>query len=373
MNTRYGQRLKALRERLSLTQEQAARMLNLPHRQTLTSIEAGCRPLSAEELLRATEVFQVPLEYFTDRFGVHGEAQFSWRRYNDVSQADIAAFEMRVGRLFGAYRIMSGSVGIEYRRRTQPLEMDRNTPPEEALRVGEHFSVSLACGDQVATWLVDAVEDTFGIPVINLDAPKNLSGAVCHLEDMDGIVVNRSEPIGRRNFDVAHELFHALTWLKMPPEHIEAASDEPKVGRPNIIENLADNFASGLLMPTKKLEKIHGWNNLPSEHDALVVWLNSAATHMGVSSMALVRRMATMGKLDEPTRKQMNRSPGIRHNGAAEAPPPPLSFGRKFVQILVSAMDDGRISARAASKLVGMDIDSFGDLCENYGFERSTV
>ena len=52
MNTRYGQRLKALRERLSLTQEQAARMLNLPHRQTLTSIEAGCRPLSAEELVR---------------------------------------------------------------------------------------------------------------------------------------------------------------------------------------------------------------------------------------------------------------------------------------------------------------------------------
>ena len=30
---------------------------------------------------------------------------------------------------------------------------------------------------------------------------------------------------GWRNFDLAHELFHILTWDAMPPEHVEDASD----------------------------------------------------------------------------------------------------------------------------------------------------
>ena len=36
------------------------------------------------------------------------------------------------------------------------------------------------------------------------------------------ILVNRHEPRGRRSFDLAHELFHVLTWDAMPPERIES-------------------------------------------------------------------------------------------------------------------------------------------------------
>ena len=46
--------------------------------------------------------------------------------------------------------------------------------------------------------------------------------AACRLPELDVVLINRREVEGRRHFDLAHELFHILTWDAMPPEHSEA-------------------------------------------------------------------------------------------------------------------------------------------------------
>ena len=76
---RIGLRLKAARERARLTQQQFAAQLGLEHRQTLASIEAGERRLSAEELLKAVRILGTDLDYFTDSFRLVGEGRFSFR------------------------------------------------------------------------------------------------------------------------------------------------------------------------------------------------------------------------------------------------------------------------------------------------------
>ncbi len=108
-DTRIGARLKAARRRVGLTQEQLADALGVRHRQTVASIEAGRRSLSAQELLRAMSALDVDLDYFTDSFRLVGEGRFSFRTSRPVADAVLDEFEERVGRWIAMYRELPGS------------------------------------------------------------------------------------------------------------------------------------------------------------------------------------------------------------------------------------------------------------------------
>ena len=88
-------------------------------------------------------------------------------------------------------------------------------------------------------------------PELNIDAFAGVSGAACRLPALDTVLINRREPAGRRHFDLAHELFHILTWDTMPPEHVEDAAEQSR----NRVEQLANSFASALLMPAAVLDR----------------------------------------------------------------------------------------------------------------------
>ncbi len=73
------------------------------------------------------------------------------------------------------------------------------------------------------------MERKLGIFVLMVDAIDGISGAACRLPELDVVLINRHEVAGRRNFDLAHELFHILTWDTMPPEHAEEATEYGKI------------------------------------------------------------------------------------------------------------------------------------------------
>jgi hypothetical protein len=79
------------------------------------------------------------------------------------------------------------------------------------------------------------MERELGVPVLMVDTLEGVSGAACRLPALDTVLINRLEAPGRRQFDIAHELFHILTWDTMPPEHVEDASEQSK----NRVEQLA--------------------------------------------------------------------------------------------------------------------------------------
>src|SRR2546429_7733579 len=81
--------------------------------------------------------------------------------------------------------------------------------------------------------------------VLMVDPIKGVSGAACRLPELDVVLINRREIAGRRHFDLAHELFHIFTWDAMPPEHIEEVTPKTRTR----VEQLADSFASAVLMP----------------------------------------------------------------------------------------------------------------------------
>ena len=130
-----------------------------------------------------------------------------------------------------------------------------------------------------------------GILVLMIDACEGISGAACRLPELDTVLIARREIEGRRHFDLAHELFHVLTWNAMPPEYSEEAR-ETGGGR---VEQLANNFAAEVLMPAAALEKRGYWMSL--DNNDLIARLNAVANEFRVTSSALRRRLVALGQL----------------------------------------------------------------------------
>jgi transcriptional regulator with XRE-family HTH domain len=270
-------RIRALREMRKLTQEQVTQKLGFKDRQTLSKIEANARQVSAEELVRLAEVFDVDLDYFTDPFRLVGEGNFSWRQ-NNVEISSLLSFEEQAGRWIALYRHLVQMRSDKPSALLSRLPLTKHSSFKDAWYLGERVGEEFQLGEIPSATLRDAIEKR-GTLVLHVDALAGISGAACQLPTLNAIIINRKESVGRRNYDLAHEFFHLLTWETMRPSHVEGS--DPFQG--DRVEQLADNFASALLMPHRLIDE--RWaHRKPSD---LVGWLNTTATDLGVSAMAL--------------------------------------------------------------------------------------
>lgn len=353
-----GARIKALREERKLSQDDLARIFGFKDRQTVSAIETGERRVSADELLLAVQKLGASLDYFTDPFRLAGEGAFSWRQ-TKVPLASLMSYERVAGRWIAALRTLAPQVGKPASILRQSLRLTPRSTFEEAQEAGERFAAAFELGDVPSARLAEAMERKLGVLVLMVDADAGISGAACRLPDLDAVLINRKEVAGRRHFDLAHELFHILTWDTMPPDHVEESSEIAK-GR---VEQLANNFASAVLMPSHVLERFGSW-----EGD-LVTKLNKSADALGVTATALKWRLVATSKLPPAVAKGIPDA-SLRNNGAKTTkgtPPPP--FSKPFMEVMALAIDEGRISLRKAADLLDTTTDEFSDLCTAHGLE----
>ncbi len=356
-----GARIKALREERGLSQDDLARIFGFKDRQTVSAIETGERRVSAEELLTAIEKLGASLDYFTDPFVLAGEAKFSWRRHARVGLESVKAFERVAGRWIAANRTLAGQVGKPAPILRQSLKLTSRSSFENAMAAGERFAADFKLGPVPAEKLPEVMEGELGILVLMVDSIEGVSGAACRLPDLDAVLINRHEVAGRRNFDLAHELFHIFTWDTMPPEYVEEATEYSKIR----VEQLANNFASGLLMPEASLKD---FEQASAKRD-IVPWLNATADRLQVTATALKWRLVALKWLDAARAREISDD-ALRYNGH-EGPigePPPL-FSKSFMEVLGQAINEGRISARRAANLLDLTIEDLADLFDQHAVE----
>jgi Zn-dependent peptidase ImmA (M78 family)/DNA-binding XRE family transcriptional regulator len=358
MTNLIGIRLKALREARGLSQDELARIFGFKDRQTVSAIETGERRVSAEELLLAVDKLGEQVDYFTDPFRLEGEGKFSWRQ-TKVPLKQLESFERVAARWIAALRTLAPQVGKPASVLRQSLRLTPRSTFEEAQEAGERFAADFELGDVPSARLAEVMERRLGILVLMVDAIAGVSGAACRLPDLDTVLINRGEVAGRRHFDLAHELFHILTWDTMPPEHVEEASEISK----NRVEQLANNFASAVLMPRAVLEQYGPWEG------NLVAKLNKVSETLGVTGTALKWRLVAIGLLSSAQAKTIADA-SLRNNGAKakKTTTPPL-FSRPFMEVVTLAIDEGRISLRKAADLLDTTTDEFSDLCAAHGLE----
>ena len=308
------------------------------------------------------EKLDVDLDYFTDPFRLDGEGRFSWRQ-SDVPPARLQAYEQTAGRWIGAYRALAAEVGREAPLMRRALGLTKASRFEDAMEAGERFATELDLGPVPALRLVPAMEAELGILVLMVDAQEGISGAACRLPELDAVLIARGEIAGRRHFDLAHELFHILTWEAMPPEHVEDANDFGG----NRVEQLANNFAAAVLMPASALREFD--DCMRFDNDELVARLNAVADELAVTSSALRWRLAALRRLTKARAKAIPED-ALRNNGreAASSDAPAL-FSKPFVELLAAALEKGFISVRRAATLCGLLVEDLDELFATHRVE----
>ncbi|MFN5997328.1 MAG: helix-turn-helix domain-containing protein [Paracoccaceae bacterium] len=368
-NSRIGGRIRALRERAGMKQQDLADILELKDRQSVSAIEAGKRSVSADELIRLVERFGVSLQDLTNPFLLFDKDSFSWRQTN-VARADLDAFEQTAGQWIGAYRALAEKPAGETRKLLPNLRLMHGSSFEDAIAAGEAVASFLELGDTPAQELPEAVERRLGILVLMVDPIPGISGAACHLPELDAILINRNESRGRRHADLSHELFHIMTWDTMRPERVESAEqiwdrpiDRPidrKAVRNERIEQLADNFSFGVLMPSSALDKL-------PEPRANAEWLDAAADKLGVSSINLKWRMVNSKRAPEMRNvpnAELSRLARLRQESK-----PPL-HSRPFLEALSTAIGKGDISVRRVAVLLNAPLEDIGEMFDSHGLSR---
>jgi len=363
--TLFGPRIKALREARKITQDDLARQFGFKDRQTVSAIETGERRLSADELLRAAEIFETTIDGLADPFVLVGnEGQFSWRQTN-VAPETLSTFESGAGRWIATFRRVAPQVGYAPPLMRRTLNLSTKSSFEDAIAAGERFAAQFDLGEVPARRLAEVMEREFGILVLMVDAVNGVSGAACRLPEMDAVLINRHEPEGRRNFDLAHELFHILTWEAMPPHHLEEAGETSK----SHVERLANNFASAVLMPRAVVDRFGDWAGM--DVGAIIAKLNGMADALAVTASALKWRLVALGSITQGVARQVPDA-AIRNNGRAsvlrDAPP---IFSRRFLEVIARGLDEGHLSTRRAASLLGVTLDDLPDLYQAHGIDAT--
>lgn len=360
-----GARIKALREKRKLSQDDLARVFGFKDRQTVSAIETGERRVTADELLLAVDKLDAPMDYFTDPFLLVGEGRFSWRQ-TDVGSGVLGDYERTAGRWIAAFREIAPQVGRASPLFRRALGLTRHSRFEEAMEAGERFVLEFNLGDVPARRLAEVMERQLGILVLMVEAFEGISGAACRLPRLDVVLINRREVAGRRHFDLAHELFHILTWDVMPPGH----SEEARETGGNRVEQLANSFASAVLMPRPALTRCGEWAELGD--DGLVAKLNAVADELLVTASALKWRLVALDRL-KPARARGIPDSALRNNGhnggEASEVVPPLLYSKPFMEVIGLAVDAGRLSTRRAADLLDLTIEELTDLFIAHGVE----
>lgn len=357
-------RIKALRESQGLSQSELAQQMGLKGHQTLSDIEQGIRKISAEELIKAAQALSISLSVLTDPLRLVNEGAFSWRQKN-VKPADLDVFESKAGQWIATYRHLSLLKGQVVNSVIRRVALSASSSFEQAYAEGEAIGAALGLGEVPALNLADTVENKLDTLVLHVDAIAGVSGAACQLDQLNTILINRRESPQRRSFDMAHELFHLLTWDRMPPDRLDGLSTADGIKKR--IEQLAENFAAGLLMPQATVAALIAAQPLPAE-TGLSTWLAKAADQLFVSPTALTWRMVNLGHLRKATADRILAAPQWPARKAVQITPP-LRMSRRFMEVLGWGIEQGHLSVRRAASILDVTLEDMAAMFQEHSLK----
>ena len=180
------------------------------------------------------------------------------------------------------------------------------------------------------------------------------------------IIINAQEAPWRRNYDLAHELFHLILWKVLPPDRL--IEDSLFLD----IEKRAEKFASMLLLPEEEIrqETVSLWE---SQKKLTYSDLVDIAMDFGVSTKALLYRYAYLKFFDWETADKIARDEELAELSREKrwAEKEAVKVSTRFIALAMRCLRKGLISRGKFAEMVEIDRPEIDDFIKDSGLMES--
>ncbi|MBU2234102.1 MAG: XRE family transcriptional regulator [Proteobacteria bacterium] len=360
------ERLAQARESAGFSRTEAAQKLDFKHYQILSAMEKGTRNVSAGELIAMARLYGRPLDYFFDA-DVPADPVPLWRR---AAGSDVQKEQRQFLAFLESYTCLENLLGLKGRWKEILTHLDKDDFAgngfEAAEKLGADIHRRLDLGSRPACNLLNILENTLRFKVIHLDLGEGVSGASIMDSALGvGILINAHDAPWRRNFDLAHELFHIITWKIFSHEEIGDGSRKTKP------EQYADSFAASLLLPKEHL--LATLKEISVNQELKLVDIIELAKEFGVSSEAVLWRLVNLKKLKKSQVEKIlgdsefrNLDRGLRRGLYEEHQPE--KFPQRYVSLACRCLMEGKISRGLFAEYMEIDRSGIDDYLSAAGY-----
>lgn len=365
-----GRRLKKAREDMSLTLEEVAKKVGFNNYQTLSSIEDGTRQIKAHELSALAKIYFKDINYFLNPTNLSTEISLVlWRDSIPIKKIKISR-EQEFMKYCHNFFELEEAFGLNHNAALPDFNLaasDFSYAKCEEIALNYYNVMQL--GSRPACCLEKILEQKYNIKILFLDL-KIYGSAACSVGDFgSAILINSSEPPWRRNYDLAHELFHLITWKKFSNENFDLSCD-----RFSPIEKWANSFASTLLLPAEEVKKELEKRIEDNEIDS--VDLIEVAREFSVSTEALLWRLVSLKYakqqdvqkfLDEPQLRELDKI--ARLGDRRETP----YISERYLNLAFKAYQKGLISKGKLAEYLGIEKSEVDSKLSELGYADGEV
>jgi Zn-dependent peptidase ImmA (M78 family)/DNA-binding XRE family transcriptional regulator len=364
LNITIGKRLKKVRDTLGFTQKEVSDMMGFNDYQTLSSIEDGSRKLKATELARLAKIYLRDISYFLTPRQEEANVVVLWRAYSGDNACKLK--EQEFVKYCDNYYDLEERLGLDHRFSLPQLDNltadDFNY--EKIREIATEYYNQMLLGSRPACVLEKVLEEKYNIKILYLDLGRSGSAASAIGKFGAAILTNANEVSWRKNFNIAHELFHIITWKIFDYKRIHV-DDNAKP----LIEKWADAFASNLLLPQEEITR--EFENRIKDGKISLLDLIGIAREFIVSIDAFLWRLVTLKLIGHNEAKELLESNKVRELDTIkrladhkEAMP---CISIRYLNLAFKAYQNGFISRGKLAEYLNIDRNDVGKMLRQYG------
>lgn len=343
----FGSRLKWAREAAGMTQKQLSEATGIGV-STISELESDSRERgpSALHMVQIAEAVRRRPQFFYEP----GEPQREVVLWREKPLENVAETELQLIELAEQFQRLEQCVGNPTLCEL-PFASTGSRPfgYRDAERLAHDFRKSHSLGERPGSALLRVLEEVCRVKIFHLPfEPSRTAACTFHERYGAAILLNSNNIRWRRNFDLAHELFHLLTW-----KIFRVGEDAHQGGEHE--EKLANCFAGSLLVPPEPLRlsvasQLNGKRTLDFDD------LFEIARQFDVSVQALIWQMVSNKLIEKDKAVEMLG----KIKGRAELwerrrdESPPRTRPMRFEALAREAIEKGMIGTGVFAKYMGI-------------------
>jgi Zn-dependent peptidase ImmA (M78 family) len=359
-------RVVEARQSAGFSLTEAAKLLGFNNYQTLSAIERGTRNINANELGALARLYGRNLDYFFERENPPDPVAL-WRK---SAEADEKRIERQFLSFLENYSNLENLLDLKRRWKGIQKSYDRADFLQRGFdladRLGAEIAEYLRLGSRPASSLLNVLENDLRIKILHLPLDNGISGASAVDDRLGaGMLINTNDVSWRRNFDLAHELFHIVTWSVFSREEIGNGTTKTKP------EKFADAFASSLLLPREQLFK--ALDEVTINNKIRLVDIIDLAKDFQVSTDAIFWRLVNLkvlkketveNLLKDPKRRELDRTMRQSLYGKMKV----SEYPERYVSLCYRCLIEGKISRGVFASYLGIDRADIDSYLNKFGF-----